>query len=92
MKNRLCRINNVLTVVFTTFNCYLLYSASKRFYISSKGKLQELVNTGINKNTHWLEIPLGRAGLLLKLLSLSSFLGVCVLSYSGLGLLSLHSL
>ena len=85
MKNRLCRINNVLTVVFTTFNCYLLYSASKRFYISSKGKLQELVNTGINKNTHWLEIPLGRAGLLLELLSLSSFLGVCVLSYSGLG-------
>ena len=62
MKNRLCRINNVLTVVFTTFNCYLLYSFSKRFYISSKGKLQELVNTGINKNTHWLEIPLGRAG------------------------------
>ena len=46
----------------------------------------------MNKNTCWLEIPLGRAGLLLKLLSLSSFLGVCVLSYSGLGLLSLYSL
>ena len=63
--------------VFTTFNHYLLYSASKRVYISSKGKLQELVDTDVNNNTHWLEIPLGRAGLLLKLLSLSSFISVC---------------
>ena len=46
----------------------------------------------MNKYTRWLEIPLGRAGLLLKLLSLSNFLGVCVLSYSGLGLLPLYSL
>ena len=52
VKNRLCRINNVLTAVFTTFNHYLLYSVSKRVYISSKGKLQELVDTDVNKNTH----------------------------------------
>ena len=77
MKNRLCRINNVLTVVLTTFNHYLLYSASKRVYISFKGQLQELVDTDVNNDTHWLEILLGRAGLLLKLLSLSSFISVC---------------
>ena len=46
----------------------------------------------MNKYTRWLEVLLGRAGLLLKLLSLSTFLGVCVLSYSGLGLLPLYSL
>ena len=93
MKNRLCcRTNNVLTVVFTTVNCYLLFSASKMIKISSKGKVQQLIYAGDNKNTHWLEKPLGRVGLLLKLLSLPSFRDMCVLSYSLLGLLSLHSL
>ena len=85
-------INNILTVVFTTFSHYLLYSVSKKFYISSKRKLQELVDTGINKNTQWLEIPLGRAGWLLKLLSLSSFFGVCAFLFRTRSTLSLHSL
>ena len=39
MKNRLCRINNVRTVVFTTFNCYLLYSASKKALHKFQGKV-----------------------------------------------------
>ena len=48
-------------------------SASKRFYISSKGKLQEFVNTGVNKNTHWLEIPLGKSGVAAETVELVQF-------------------
>ena len=48
--------------------------------------------TGGYNNTHWLEIPLVvTAGLLLRLLSSFSF-HASVLSYSGLGLLSVNSL
>ena len=34
VKNGLCWINDVLTDGFTTFNCYLLSSTIKGFYIS----------------------------------------------------------
>ena len=63
-----------------------------KFYIGSKGKVHELVHTGDNKRTHWLEIPLGRAGLLLKLLSSSSFRSVCAFLFRAWSTLSFHSL
>ena len=57
--------------------------------MDSKGKVHELVRTGDNKRTHWLEIPLGRAGLLLKLLSLSSFHSMCAFLFRARSTLSL---
>ena len=60
----------------------VVYCASittRVLHVFPKGNVQELVGTGVQHryvHTHRLEIPLGRAGLLLKLLSLSfSFLG-----------------
>ena len=77
VKNELVGINNVLTIVFTTFYCCLLC------FNHHKGITDVLPMVGeysdrmvqVNSLKHRLIIPLGRAGLLLKLLSLSfSFL------------------
>ena len=75
VKNELVGINNVLTIVFTTFYCCLLCLNHH------KGVTGVLPIVGVYSNwmvwvckastfTHRLEIPLGRTGLLLKLLSL----------------------
>ena len=53
---------------FTTFNCYLLYSTTKMILHRAKRKVQELVDTGFNKDTHYdnyatmAEITAGRSG------------------------------
>ena len=78
MKNKLCRINNVLTVVFTTFNCYLSFSTSKRLYISSEGK-----GTGVGQykyeQVHTLTgNTAGRSGVAAETVELVQFpWGVC---------------
>ena len=93
MKNKLCRINNVLTVVFTTFNCYLLYSTSKRLYINSEEK-----GTGVGQyryeQVHTLTgNTAGKSGVAAETVELVQFpSGVCAFLFRARSTLSLLSL